>query len=63
MPSGEKDCNDYNGCTTDSCGAGGVCVNEKLTGDYYCSDDDPCTEPDWCFEGECQPGPLLPGCK
>jgi hypothetical protein len=63
IPSGEKDCNDFNSCTVDSCGAGGACEHEKLTGDFYCSDDDPCTEPDWCLEGECQPGPMLPGCQ
>jgi hypothetical protein len=61
-PSGDKDCDDFNNCTDDSCGPGGQCVHEKLTGDIYCSDNDPCTEPDFCVEGECQPGPLMPGC-
>ncbi len=58
---GEKDCNDNNPCTNDSC-ANGQCQHEPLTGDFFCDDGNPCTEPDWCEDGVCQPGPTLPGC-
>ena len=62
IPGAAKNCDDFNGCTTDSC-SNGQCIHTPLSGDYFCTDEDPCTEPDWCDNGVCQPGPILPGCN
>ena len=58
-----KDCDDFNGCTADSCGPGGVCKHAPLTGDFYCDDGEPCTDPDFCENGVCMSGPPVPGCN
>jgi hypothetical protein len=62
-PGPAKDCDDYNDCTTDSCGAGGLCNHAPLTGDFYCDDGNPCTDPDYCDAGTCASGPEVPGCN
>ena len=44
----DKDCDDLNACTADSCTpASGACENVALTGEP-CDDDDACTEADAC---------------
>ena len=54
IPGPEKDCNDNNDCTDDSCGADGNCENTPNNND--CDDSNACTEGDQCADGSCQPG-------
>ena len=55
VPGPDKDCNDLNGCTDDTCNVTtGEC--EYVDNADPCSDGDLCTEGDICFQGECQPG-------
>ncbi len=62
-PGPTKDCDDFIDCTADSCKPGGICNHAPLTGDFYCNDDDPCTDPDSCMNGECVSGPPVAGCS
>ncbi|MFO7181342.1 MAG: MYXO-CTERM sorting domain-containing protein, partial [Pseudomonadota bacterium] len=48
----EKDCDDNNPCTVDSCDPDVGCVHEPLDGDE-CNDGNACTLEDRCVEGEC----------
>jgi hypothetical protein len=51
----EKNCDDANICTDDSCSSpSGACVNAPNADP--CSDGDVCTDNDSCFAGACQPG-------
>ncbi len=52
-PCADKNCDDGNICTTDTC-VGGVCVNVNNTAP--CSDNNACTTGDVCSNGVCQPG-------
>lgn len=47
-----RDCNDNNACTNDSCNAVTGCVYVNNTG--TCNDNDPCTENDVCAVGVCR---------
>jgi hypothetical protein len=48
----EKDCNDGNPCTNDTCDPEtGECIREPLEGE--CNDDSVCTVNDVCQDGEC----------
>ena len=48
------DCDDGNGCTTDTCDKGDGCVHAPAEG--LCSDDSDCTIDDACDEGTCVAG-------
>ena len=48
------DCDDGNGCTSDSCDEETGCKHTAATGD--CDDDNPCTVDDQCQAGKCVPG-------
>ena len=48
----DKDCNDGDACTADSCGPSGDCAHAPLTG-TPCDDGDACTGPDLCEAGLC----------
>ena len=49
----QKDCNDQNSCTSDSCDTtSGTCINKPLNG-AACSDGNFCTEPDACTDTVC----------
>ncbi len=49
----QKDCNDQNTCTSDSCDtASGNCINKALNG-AGCNDNNACTEPDACTNTVC----------
>ena len=51
-----KNCSDGNLCTVDTCDpVTGACTN--AVSDIPCEDGDPCTAPDGCVDGVCQPGP------
>ena len=52
------DCSDGNPCTTDTCGAGGVC--NRLPNTAACDDANPCTVGDACAAGSCTPGTPAP---
>jgi len=57
----DANCNDGKDCTEDTCepsGSSGVlkCAHTVLTS-TPCNDGDPCTNPDTCLSGACQPGP------
>ncbi len=47
-----KDCDDSNGCTTDSCHAKGGCQNVSNDG-KICDDGDACTKSDTCITSKC----------
>ncbi len=49
---GQKNCNDYQSCTTDSC-SDGNCVHTKLPNLTPCNDGNPCTSDDKCINGYC----------
>ena len=48
-------CNDGNDCTDDGCTPATGCTHVTLQGE--CSDNNACTNPDQCAEGECVSGP------
>jgi uncharacterized protein (TIGR03382 family) len=50
----EKNCNDNNPCTVDTCAADVGCVNEP-DDSLECSDGDVCTQDDRCVDGVCTP--------
>ncbi len=51
----QVDCDDNNGCTTDSCVSEVGCVHDTIT-NLPCDDGNACTSADTCVEGECAAG-------
>ncbi|MGH7893109.1 MAG: hypothetical protein ACREQL_00485 [Candidatus Binatia bacterium] len=59
QPGPQKDCNDLNGCTDDTCNpVSGLC--EYVDNGDPCDDGNVCTLDDICFQGSCQSGQLNP---
>ena len=57
LPGGDKDCDDSNACTADSCGvSSGDCLHSPTPGGTTCDDGDPCSVGDTCENGVCQAG-------
>lgn len=56
LPTGPRDCNDHEPCTSDACDPAAGCRNDPVEGG--CDDGDPCTQGDFCQDGACQPGPV-----
>ncbi len=54
VAAGSLVCNDDNVCTADSCSPEDGCLFVMVDGD--CSDGDPCTVADYCFQGQCVSG-------
>jgi hypothetical protein len=57
---GEKNCDDANACTADSCDPATGCLHANTGG--ACEDQDPCTVGDSCQEGLCTPGSRICTC-
>ena len=57
LPGPEKDCDDGNVCTTDSCDPGAGCLHTPAGG--LCDDGNQCTEGDSCQGSVCAPGGAL----
>ena len=47
-----KPCDDANPCTTDTCAAG-QCLHAPVVDGIPCSDNNACTQPDFCNQGTC----------
>jgi len=58
----EKDCDDGNDCTADSCATESGCAHAPLDG-LSCDDGDLCTAGDLCSEDQCEAGPDLLDCN
>lgn len=58
---GEWACDDHNPCTEDKC-ENATCINLPLDA-VPCDDGDPCTHPDVCAKGKCEPGELVCECR
>jgi hypothetical protein len=53
LPGTALNCNDGNGCTLDTCIAGGGCVNLAAPDGTACTDNDLCNGPEECRSGRC----------
>ena len=58
---GPMACDDGNPCTKDSCHQAAGCIKTKLADGTACSDGDPLTEGDQCFQAACAAGPTFHG--